>query len=143
MNDETKLADKKIQIQNRIRDALMGLRLYLRADRAALAYLDRIVVLVSPRMAYQDRGKDALSFLPNLHREKARTPEKHTIVFHEIAILLQRYWELIRTDQTSRLYSRLIRLEGWAKHGFNECEILGGPNIGYTLFDLAAQREGE
>lgn len=140
-NDEVTLKEKKLLIQQRISKAIVGLRRHWRADRTATAALDRIAILVNPGMAY-GRGKDALSFLPDIHRERARTPKKVVIVLHEIAHLLFRYWELTRQDETTELDIRLRHLEGWAKYGLKDCQILGGPNIGYSLFNAAAQKEG-
>lgn len=142
MNDELKLADEKLLIQKRIIAGINGLRKHL-VNRADISILDRIVPLVAPRLAYQGRGRDALSFIQGLHRPKAMIPERTSVVFHEIAVLLDRYWELIRSDQTTGLYSRLTQLEGWAKYGLEECELLGGPTVGYDLFNRALQREGE
>jgi len=142
MNDVLKLADEKLLIQKRIIAGINGLRRH-RVNRADVSILDRIVPLVAPRLAYQNRGKEALSFVPFLHREKAQVPFKFAVVVHEIAILLQRYWELIRSDQTTGLYPRLKALEGWAKYGLEECELLGGPGVGYSLFNVALQKEGE
>lgn len=149
MQDEIKLADEKLQIQRRIQKGIFGLRGHL-VNRADINVLDRITLLVNPGLAYRDHrgirpyGPDELSsFISNLHRARAQVPKKLSVVFHEIAVLLFHYWELIRSDQTSGLDSRLIQLEGWAKYGLKECELLGGPGVGYSLFNRAVQKEGE
>lgn len=142
MKDEIKLADEKIQIQKRINRVINGLRRHL-VHRADVNVLDRLSILVSPGLAYKEEGRMALSFIRDLNRSKAQVPEKLAVVFHEAAHLLLRFWELIRTDQTVGLYTLLDHLEGYAKTGLDECELLGGPSIGYSLFNRAVQREGE
>ena len=63
------------------------------------------------------------------------------IVLHEVKLAIIRWWELIRTGQTTGLDELIGNLEGYAEYGLDECEVLGSPEDGYHIFNRAMQTE--
>lgn len=130
----------KVAIQSKLRTAIKDIRSQL-IRRPDISLLDRLMELVQPGFAYDQRGEAILgSILPHIRYVNTRTPKPIAIVLHEIGRALLLYWELERTDECVGLGHLLRRLSDYGQDGIQACELLGGIENGYSLFNRAAQR---
>ncbi len=126
-------------IATKLRRAINGLRRQM-ATRPDIALLDRLMELVEPGKAWHEQGPSCVgTILPFIRYAETRTAKPRAVVFHEIGLALIRYWELVRTSETIGLGRLLQRLEDYGEFGIDSCELLGGTNTGYSLFNRAAQ----
>ena len=123
-----------------LRTAISNLRRQL-ATRPDITLLDRLMELVESGKAWNHMGPTALgTLLPFIQYAETRTAKPRAVVFHEIGLALIRYWELVRTSETIGLGRLLQRLEDYGEFGIDSCELLGGPETGYSLFNREAQK---
>ena len=133
-------AVNKTAIQSRLRTAIVDIRLQL-IRRPDITLIDRLMELVQPGFAYNGRGESILgSILPHIRYVNTRTPKPIAIVLHEIGRALLLCWELERTDECVGLGHLLQRLADYGTDGIQACDLLGGDEDGYSLFNRAAQK---
>lgn len=130
MKEVTGLAEVKVEYARRIKDAITEIR---RQVPGSQADLDRLSALVTPGCAYDGIGEARMP-VSNLHLPRTRTESKYAVVLHEIGQAIQLYWTLIRTDDVVGLDHLVQRLKDYAEYGFENCELLGGPDHGYGLY---------
>lgn len=133
MREVTGLAKIKTDYARRIKAAINGIRRQVLPCDQRL--LDRLQSVAAPGFAYGARGLYELDFIPGAWRDRTRNKSKFAVVLHEIGQALRTYWTLIRTDDQIGLDYLIQRLENYAENDFKGCELLGGPDCGYGLFD--------
>jgi len=139
MKDIQETAVTKRQVGARLRAAILGLSKQA-ASVAQRRRLDRALELVSPGCALSVTRQDVLdTFIPFSNLATSRSEDRFEIVLHEVGQAIQRYWELERSDETVGLGRLLDRLEAYVQDGFRECEVLGGDETGYVLFNRKHQ----
>lgn len=139
MKDAQETAVTKRQVGTRLRAAIVGLSRQA-ASVAQRRRLDRALELVSSGYALSLTRRDVLdAFIPFSHLAASRSEDRFEIVLHEVGQAIQRYWELERSDETVGLGRLLDRLDAYVQDGFRKCEVLGGPETGYVLFNRKHQ----
>ena len=111
----------------RLRNALHGLQRKLGAAPNVAGQLTRCRELFDSRRAWEDQD---LLPSPIPTRSRCDSDKLVAIVLHETKLAIIRWWELIRTGQTTGLDDLIGNLEGYAEHGLGECVVLGGPEDG-------------
>lgn len=136
MVDQTRLATIKLQTAIQLRNDLFEIRRQLTSSKEQ-AWIDKLIDCVSPKLAY-----DGLSRLPiDLSHKRCRNPDKLGIICHDIGLTIIKYWELIRTDDTVGLKPLLQKINDYATYGIAQCEILGGSDFGWFLWNPAAMED--
>lgn len=138
MKEIVGLAEIKINYAKRIKAAITGIRRQVLPCDQGL--LDRLQSIAVPGFAYDEKGMYELEFIPGLWRDRTRNMSKYAVVIHEIGQVLREYWTLIRTDDAIGLDYLVQRLENYAECGFKSYELLGGPDVGFGLFDPRLQQ---
>lgn len=141
MTHEPTLKQEKLDIEHRIKTVIIQLERQF-VDRAKLTELGLLLVMVTPGNAYRNLGRDRLSFIPDLHRNHPHNETKWAVLLHDLGLALLAYWELIRIDESMFLPTRLAKIEGYAKYGLDQCDLLGDVQTGFYLFNKALQQEG-
>jgi len=137
MGEITGLANIKKDYARRIKFAIVEIRRQiLPCDQIVF---DQFLRIVTPNCAYDAIGAHQLNWIPGLHRDRTREGNKLAVVVHEIGKAILLYYDLIRTDDEVGLDHLVQRLENYAENGFKGYELLGGPDIGYGLFDPRQQ----
>lgn len=139
MKDELTVRETKVAVRKQIVSAIVRLKRHF-VDRNKLTVLDKLLVITIPDRAYSNT-RLALSFVPDMHRNQTRLGDKWAVLLHDLGRLLMAYWALIRTDESQFLSQRLAIVEDYAKHGLDQCELMGDMEHGFYLFNEAAQRE--
>jgi len=136
MVDQTRLAKIKREAEIQLRDDLFAIRHQLTSSKEQ-TWMDKLTDCVSPKLAY-----DGLSRLPiGLSHKRCRSPNKFGIVCHDVGLAIMKYWELIRTDDTVGLKPLLQKISDYAIYGIAQCEVLGGPDFGWFLWNPAAMED--
>jgi len=137
MREITGLAKIKVNYATRLKLAIKTIRLQVLPCNQKV--FDQFLSLVGPGYAYDSIGAYKLDWIPDINQDRTRTEHKLAVVSHEIGKAILEYYTLIRTDDQVGLEYLVQRLENYAECGFNECELLGGPDCGYGLFDPRQQ----
>ena len=123
----------KKAMEARLRKAILALKRQFpgRLDKSVLD--DSITAITLIYKQQQD-------LYPNPHKSAVIQPDKLAVVLSDIRKAQWDFFTLLRTDESPDLLDRVETLEGYVKHGIDQCELLGDETLGYRLFNKAAQK---
>lgn len=131
MNLRNDTVQKQSDVAQRLRAVLRKLSRFTPGPNDA-GVLDRLPELVCPQMAHEGVGEGQMpGAFP--YRELAPIGRIAAVLVHEAKLAIVRYWELVRTDETTGLIELIERLEGYVKDGLGKYELAGDEPRGYHL----------
>ena len=94
--------------------------------------LDRFYPCFAPSMARLASRMDRLPWYT--HRTRTSIAKKQAVVFQDLSLLVQHYWELVRRNEDTGIAELMQRIEHYASLGWDDCQLRGEEHLGYYLY---------
>ena len=131
MIDYNELHRQKDTLARRLRAALYGIR-KRNIPRLEQRTFETLAECVLPATAYRT-DRDVLLPHGRPLQSLVRHASKKAVIIQEAHRAVVLYWDLVRYDEAVGLGWLIKRLAYYAGYGYGDCELLGGPDSGYSL----------